>query len=306
MTKIFAIVLFAFAPFANGQTESNCLENPASEPCRLERLEKAILLLNEKFEKLTDHVRLIGGDQNAKLQLKSLNDVTPQKDGAILIGDKNQKNLTMDDNEIMSRENGKPSELHLNNEGGGVVVGHKQPSDLHIEKGSLKISNTKVIDNDRNVYTNKLRIANIEDVTVAYSNSGAMVIGNPMGENIGIDSNEIHARDKQGAATLYLNPEATSKKGEVYVGGNLRVKGSLLGVNLICKSKKSGQSEPKDDAQAIAECDSGYTLTGCSCSSPWDGCGDGAYPDFSSNSCIAQNSYDGNGVYAQAICCKIE
>lgn len=67
------------------------------------------------------------------------------------------------------------------------------------------------------------------------------------------------------------------------------------------KHVQGSRSGTSDDAPSYATCPSGYTLTGCSCHSPWKSC-DGA--KFQGNSCIAYNKKGGKGVNANAICGK--
>ena len=63
-----------------------------------------------------------------------------------------------------------------------------------------------------NTLIGSLYINSSEDVGV--NQSGSLVIGNKAGENIGIDNNEIMARNNSANSTLYLNSEG----GQVYVG----------------------------------------------------------------------------------------
>ena len=61
------------------------------------------------------------------------------------------------------------------------------------------------------IYTSgKLHVASQEDVGL--NQNGAVVIGNKSGTNIGIDDNEIMARNNSAASTLYINSEG----GQVY------------------------------------------------------------------------------------------
>jgi hypothetical protein len=67
-------------------------------------------------------------------------------------------------------------------------------------------------------------------------------------------------------------------------------------------TREGPRSGGGDDDQSTASCPSGYTLTGCSCWSPWQSC-DGARPKRSGeNSCTAYNKIRGDGVYAEAQC----
>ncbi len=76
---------------------------------------------------------------------------------------------------------------------------------------------------------------------------------------------------------------------------------------LSCESKEGAESAAADDSPSVASCSVGYSLTGCSCYSTWIQYCDGAKPNIAANSCTAYKSNAGgaNGVYAEAICCKI-
>ena len=50
-------------------------------------------------------------------------DASLTEDGVVMVGDKAAKNVVIDDNEIMARENGEAATLHLNADGGDVRMG---------------------------------------------------------------------------------------------------------------------------------------------------------------------------------------
>ena len=73
---------------------------------------------------------------------------------------------------------------------------------------------------------------------------------------------------------------------------------------LMCMDTQGPRSARSDDAPSVASCPSDYTLTGCTCYSPWDSC-DGARPNNTNNICTAYNKNKGAGVFAEATCCLI-
>lgn len=93
----------------------------------------------------------------------------------------------------------------------GATVG------LYIAKNLVKIDGVELFKSSGGTITGKVYINNTEDVDK--NQSGALVIGNKTGENIGIDGNEIMARNNSAVSTLYLNNEG----GTVQLGGPLKV-----------------------------------------------------------------------------------
>lgn len=67
----------------------------------------------------------VGGDAFAtRLRLSSVSDLSPTSTAhGFMLGPQNGTNLAMDSNEIMARNNGAPSAIYLNNDGGDVHVG---------------------------------------------------------------------------------------------------------------------------------------------------------------------------------------
>jgi hypothetical protein len=128
-----------------------------------------------------------------KLQITGGSDVDQLNDnsGYLVIGDVNNSNLVLDDNEIMARDNGSNTHLFLQNTGGSVAIGNVIPdAKLHIQGGN--------------------------DASMA-NGSGFVVIGDLTGQNMVIDQNEIMARLNGANTTLHLQ----------YEGGNVTVGGIL-------------------------------------------------------------------------------
>lgn len=77
-----------------------------------------------------------------------------------------------------------------------------------------------------------------------------------------------------------------------------------FGPNLVhVRSLESELSESSADSFSAVDCDAGWTLTGCSCYSPWAAC-EGA-TIVGSNTCRADNKPGGHGVYAEARCVRL-
>ncbi len=71
-----------------------------------------------------------------KLRLQATTDASLSSDGVLMIGNKSGGNIIVDGNELMARNNGSPSPLYLNNEGGFVAINNLTSSapktNLHI------------------------------------------------------------------------------------------------------------------------------------------------------------------------------
>lgn len=67
----------------------------------------------------------IGGTQpQARLHVKGGTDTEPPSGGFIVLGETSSTNLSIDNNEIMARDDGQLSPLHLNADGGDVYIGY--------------------------------------------------------------------------------------------------------------------------------------------------------------------------------------
>ncbi len=76
-------------------------------------------------------------------------------------------------------------------------------------------------------------------------------------------------------------------------------------INYALSIDTSSISTTADDNSTTISCNSAYTMTGCSCYSEGNSCGDGAYIT-SENSCLAKADGDGYGVYAIATCLRLD
>ena len=162
--------------------------------------------------------------------------------GSILIGDPSGPNLGFDSNEIMARNNGSSDTLFLNNEGGSVIIG----ADLNVDEdgsfgggidvaangsfgGDLGVTGgisagagLEVVENGTFGGTleveGKVHLSESSSVSLT-SGSGALMIGDPNGQNMGLDSNEIGSRNNGSTATLYLNYDG----GDVNIGDTMSI-----------------------------------------------------------------------------------
>lgn len=116
------------------------------------------------------------------------------------IGTVSSENMGIDSNEIQARYNGKVSPLYINGSGGKVVI-----NDTNNSNGGLQVGGNTTLQSSS---------------TVGLPNFGLepLSIGDKTGKNIGIDGDDIQARNNGAAAALDLN----------YFGGLVRVNGQGL------------------------------------------------------------------------------
>ena len=133
------------------------------------------------------------------LTIKSNTDVTLSSFGQepLSIGDATGDNLGIDSNEIQARFKGAAAPLYINGSGGKVNI-----NDTGADNGGLRVGGNTTLQSN---------------TSVSLSNFGKepLSIGAAAGKNIGIDEDDIQARNNGAAATLDLN----------YLGGTVRVNG---------------------------------------------------------------------------------
>ena len=142
-------------------------------------------------------------DPDAKLNVQGGTDVEPDLShpGYIVTGDLSGENIGIDTNEIMARNNGATSPLYIQLDGGNTV--------LNYGGGSVGIG-TSAPDAKLNVQGG---------TDVAPTGGGFIITGDLSGYNIGMDNNEIMARNNGATSPLYLQAEG----GNTIIGGNLKL-----------------------------------------------------------------------------------
>jgi len=125
--------------------------------------------------------------------------------GLVMIGNIAGKNVLIDNNEIMARNNGNANQLILQNHGGDTQFG-----------GKVGLGTIPAV---------KLHIANGGDAGVETINSGFLQLGSTTGLNIIMDNNEIMARNNGYTSDLILNNDG----GRTFLGGDLEVDGLITG-----------------------------------------------------------------------------
>ena len=92
-----------------------------------------------------DRVGIGESSPNVKLHVRGGTDVSPSRGGFIQLGSSRGKNIAIDQNEIMARNNGQVSILHINHNGGNVVFLSNLgfPLDENPSLGSVGIRTTK-------------------------------------------------------------------------------------------------------------------------------------------------------------------
>jgi hypothetical protein len=126
--------------------------------------------------------------------------------GMVVIGKLNDRNLVMDDNKIMARNDGVKATLFLQANGGGLNVHHHESGTEFVVKDSGKVG-VGTVDPDTLLHVNGNHDADLSD------GSGLLVVGRINGDNLVLDNNKIIARNNGSRSPLYLQAE----------GGDLRV-----------------------------------------------------------------------------------
>lgn len=141
-------------------------------------------------------------DPKTKLHVTGGTDATAAglESGYVVVGPTDGANLVLDDNELMARNAGAKSALHLQAEGGDLVV------HTHQAGTAVVVKDAGLVGIGTETPRVKLHVENGFDVALG-DNDGFLVLGSVDGENVAFDSNEIQARLNGQAAPLYLQRE---------------------------------------------------------------------------------------------------
>lgn len=179
-------------------------------------------------------------------------------DAPLIIGNKTGLHVSFDENEISARSNstGGSSPLHLNPDGGSVIIGSNQASTNNAPltvygkiTANNGVSTTTLTASGLSQLKGKVVIAQSGDVTVSDSSSAPLVIGSTTGSAIIIDDCEIMAKNSKNTfSNLYIQmgndgASSTTAKagtgGNTYFGGPVHIGGALTVYNNITASDKT-------------------------------------------------------------------
>jgi hypothetical protein len=164
------------------------------------------------------------------LHADGIADAKLDQGGVVIVGQIDGENLAIDGNEIMARNNGAESTLHLNLEGGPIVTGGRLGVGVNPGFAQLAVHDTdpgaafglEVETTQQSalpsIYASNLAggpaLWALGTSDVAVEGGGLIVAGAETGVNLAIDNNEIMARNNGQPAPLHLNLEG----GDVFMG----------------------------------------------------------------------------------------
>jgi len=170
-------------------------------------------------------------DPQTRLQITGGGDANLAGGGYLTMGSAGGRNMVMDNNEILARDDGSVSTLHLQAEGGLVAIGVNGVTDANLNGGgSLTLGSVGgtniVLDNNEIMARNNGNTSTLHfqadggSVRIGGNDGGALLIGADTGNRIGINQEQIIATEDGDTATLYLNPVLG---GQVAIGPLLNV-----------------------------------------------------------------------------------
>lgn len=188
---------------------------------------------------------------SVKLQIEQGSDATATGGGFLQLGKPSAANLALDNNEIQARNNGSAADISIQAGGGNVGIGTKNPavklqvsngtdasaaSGGYLQLGAASVANLAFDNNEMQARTNgaatdlymqvgggnvgigtgspttKLEIDHGTDVT--FADGGYLQLGTQSLQNLGLDNNEIQARNAGLPSALYLQ----NKGGALQIG----------------------------------------------------------------------------------------
>lgn len=126
-------------------------------------------------------------EPDSKLHITGGNGASLTGHGYMQIGNTTSNNLVFDSNEILGRSNGNPSTLYLQYWGGNLSL-------CDNSSGMVGIGN----------YSPQAKLHVTDGGDVSYGGGGELVLGSINGANLGMDGNEILARNNGAEAPLFL------------------------------------------------------------------------------------------------------
>lgn len=159
-------------------------------------------------------------DPKVKLQVTGGSDATlAEASGYVVVGPTDGHNLVADGNEVQARNAGATSALHLQAQGGDLVVHQHQAAARVVVKDSGRVGIGTLAPKTQ------LQVTGGGDAVLAQEESGYLVLGPTDAANLVLDDNEIMARNAGAKSALYLQAE----------GGDLVVHQHVAGTEVVAK-----------------------------------------------------------------------
>jgi hypothetical protein len=163
--------------------------------------------------------RIIGADVNDKFQILAGTDAAATGGGYLTLGPPSSLNITLDDNEIMARNNGNPASLTFNADGGNMILGNSN-GDGSVGIGTSSPSDRLQIDADPGQNAMRVRIGGTTRFRVG--ENGGVAIGN---SNTTVSDGDLYAASDIGIGTpspnnrLHIAANTTNQHGLLLTNG---------------------------------------------------------------------------------------
>ena len=138
-----------------------------------------------------------------RLDIRNGDDASLGNGGYIRMGSSGGKNMALDNNEIMARNNGAASDLILNAEGGDVGIGLTNPNaSLHTRGNNVRFDHTN---GDRAVFIDTNTGSNGAELSVYNETGGKSIV--LMGSEVAGQGAEVRLRKADGTTSIVLDAE---------------------------------------------------------------------------------------------------